>query len=75
KGQAPAAVPMFQKALRLDPRNPEATCGLAGCFLDMGRFEDGRSWLAKTLEIDPAFARAYHLSAHSGLFDADDPVF
>ena len=47
------AVPWYQKALELDPRNLSARTDLGTCYFNLGRADEALREYRKSLEIDP----------------------
>jgi len=54
------AVPLYQKAVELNPRHTRARFRLATIFMDQGRTEEARTHLLQILEYAPDSAEAYH---------------
>jgi tetratricopeptide (TPR) repeat protein len=68
QAQDPAgAVPLFERALELDPQFLEALENLAGMLCATGRFRDGLALYDRALEIDPRDPATHVLAAQSAL--------
>jgi hypothetical protein len=54
----PAAIPMYQKALRIEPSLPFSNVGLAACHLEMAQFRTARS-VARRAIADSLYRAAF----------------
>jgi len=54
------AIPLFEKAIELNPKHVRSRLRLATIFMDLGRFEDTRTHLLKILEYEPDHPEAHH---------------
>jgi cytochrome c-type biogenesis protein CcmH/NrfG len=53
QGQYDQAVPWYQKALQLDPKNVSARTDLGTCFFNLGKPDEALREFRQSLEIDP----------------------
>jgi Flp pilus assembly protein TadD len=53
-GNAPSAVPLFQRVLQLDPKHKQAWNDLGLAYLQLGKYSDAASAFRKQLEVNPA---------------------
>jgi TolB-like protein/Tfp pilus assembly protein PilF len=60
-GDPGAAIPMLQKARRLDPLSPVITVTLGEAYSTGGNLAEGLRFFRKALDIDPEFIGAYRL--------------
>lgn len=58
-GQLPAAVPLFERALRLKPEFPRAHADLAIALWQQGRLPEAIGQLRTALQLDPRAAQAH----------------
>jgi tetratricopeptide (TPR) repeat protein/NAD-dependent dihydropyrimidine dehydrogenase PreA subunit len=72
-GEPAAAVPLFERALELDPQFLEALENLAGMLCATGRFREGLALYVRALEIDPRDAATHVLAAQAAL-ELGDPA-
>ncbi|NKN34720.1 tetratricopeptide repeat protein, partial [Marichromatium bheemlicum] len=59
-GDLAGALPMMQKALAINSKDPELLNTLGNILLDIGSVEQSRSCLVKAIEISPDYAAAYN---------------
>jgi tetratricopeptide (TPR) repeat protein len=55
-----AAVPVFQKALRINPRSTEALNNLAGANMQLHRYRDAARLYQAAIQLDPRAATPHH---------------
>jgi tetratricopeptide (TPR) repeat protein len=65
------ALTSFQRAVDIDPRNPDATTGIAEALLAKGRAEEVDPWIGRSLLADPSNARARFVLALAQLQRGD----
>jgi serine/threonine protein kinase/Flp pilus assembly protein TadD len=58
-GRSAAAIPLFQKALRLDPTHFWARFGLGVAYTNTGRYADARNCFSTTIALRPEFVWSY----------------
>ena len=71
-GDAEAAAEQYQRALRIEPRNPEALDHLAMTRFGQRRYEDALALYRTLLEIDPDSAST-HSNVGAALYHLDRP--
>lgn len=78
-GQQEDGMPAAERALALDPDQPEAICVMARYFQGEGRFDEANEQLAKALRIDPESwevnKEAAHLTFRQGRVEEAIPYF
>jgi TolB-like protein/Tfp pilus assembly protein PilF len=58
-GRLQEALPLFRKAVELDPLSAVAAVSLGDSLVMLGRFEEGVVWFKRAIELDPNHSRAY----------------
>lgn len=53
-GRARSAIPLFERLLELDPRNPQAWNNLGLAYLQIGNLDEAASAFRKQLEVNPS---------------------
>jgi tetratricopeptide (TPR) repeat protein len=76
KGDVPAAQEAFERAVKVDPNDPEARVGLARALVEASyrgsaRYGDAEDQLKKALAADPTNANAHALLAQLAVTDGD----
>ncbi len=76
KGDTPAARPAYEKAVKIDPNDPEARLGLArsiiaASYKGTARFADAEAELKKALAADPNLPGAHATLAQLAVNDGD----
>lgn len=59
EGDYPAAITEYEEAIKRDPTNAPFRNNLAAAYLKMGLFNDAKREVEKSLEIDPAYVKAW----------------
>ena len=67
QGQSADAVPLFHKALRLDPKHFWAHFGLGMAYHNLGRVADSRACYTAAIALRPDFSWAYYNRALAGI--------
>lgn len=74
-GDLPAAIDLYQRALRVDPVTLEALLGLAGCWNRLGEPARARNWLDRAQALDPESEAVRSALAALQADAAPTPVF
>lgn len=75
-GEFEQAKAFYSEALRSDPNNTAALCGLCICNMEQDEYEKGLQFIDRAIEIDPVLAEAwlYKAEGHLNLNDTDEAL-
>jgi len=60
KEQIVRALPLYQKAMEIDPENTKAVLGMAVALTKLGRAEEAKDYYLKCLALDPGNSQAHN---------------